>query len=86
MDWEMRPNSIQPQGDRDALVRPLYEACHPDDTFDDFKRRTAFSLQDRCLLRAWRAGVERLMHATPNKQVTAAPIGTAVEDQRCCCC
>lgn len=53
------------QEDPDTLARPLYEACHPDDTFDDFKRRTAFSLQDRCLLRAWRAGVRRLMRTTP---------------------
>lgn len=52
-------------GTPDTLARPLYEACHPDDTFDDLKRRTAFSLQDRCLLRARRAGVERLMHAMP---------------------
>lgn len=78
----MRPNSIQSQGDLDALARSLYEACHPDDTFDDFKRRTAFSRQDRCLLRAWRTGVERLMrrHAAKN-QVTAVPICTAVTDQ-----
>jgi hypothetical protein len=61
----MRPNSIPSQGNLDALVQRLYEACHSDDTFDDFKRRTAFSLQDRCLLRAWCAGVERLMRATP---------------------
>lgn len=56
----MKPGHEQLENDPDALVRRLYEACHPDDTFDDFCRRAAFSVQERCLLKAWRASVVRM--------------------------
>ena len=53
----------------DALIRAEYERCHPDDTFDDLKRRARFSKEDRCLLRDWRALAKRLER---EKQVDAA--------------
>lgn len=40
-------------------ARAAYDACHPDDGFDDLKRRAAFSKEDRCLLRDWLAAVRR---------------------------
>ncbi len=43
---------------RDAIEREagrLYEDCHPGDSFDDLKRRAAFSKEDRMLLRDWLA-------------------------------
>lgn len=36
---------------------PLYDRCHPDDSFLDLKRRAAFSKEDRMLLRDWLAAV-----------------------------
>ena len=39
----------------EALVREDYDRCHPDDCFDDLKRRAAFSKEDRCLYRDWLA-------------------------------
>jgi hypothetical protein len=35
------------------LARRAYEACHPDDTFDDLKRRARFTREAAGLLRAW---------------------------------
>lgn len=40
-------------------ARAAYDACHPDDSFDDLKRRAAFSKEDRCLLRDWLVAAER---------------------------
>ncbi len=37
-----------------AIARAAYEACHPDDTFEDLMRRAVFSKEDRGLLRDWR--------------------------------
>lgn len=45
-------------GDPDAVereARRLYDACHPNDGFDDLKHRAAFSREDRMLLRDWLA-------------------------------
>jgi hypothetical protein len=49
-----------PDGEKECtdiipLIRQDYERCHPDDTFDDLKRRTRFSKEDRGLLRDWMA-------------------------------
>lgn len=41
----------------EATTRAAYEACHPDDGFDDLLHRAAFSKEDRYLLRDWRAAV-----------------------------
>ena len=38
-------------------ARLRYDACHPDDSFDDLKRRAPFSKEDRLLLRDWLAAV-----------------------------
>ena len=40
-------------------ARAAYDSCHPDDSFDDLKRRASFSKEDRCLLRDWLAATER---------------------------
>jgi hypothetical protein len=39
----------------ESLVRNRYEQLHPDDTFDDLKRRARFSKDDKGLLRDWLA-------------------------------
>jgi hypothetical protein len=43
----------------EAIARDAYDRCHPDDTFDDMKRRSRFSKEDRGLLRDWLAFAER---------------------------
>lgn len=48
----------------EGAARSAYDACHPDDSFDDMKRRAAFSKEDRCLLRDWLAATGR----KPNRQ------------------
>ena len=37
----------------ESLVRDDYGRSHPDDTFDDMKRRAAFAREDRGLYRDW---------------------------------
>jgi hypothetical protein len=39
----------------ESLVRPEYERCHPDETWEDLKRRAAFTREDKGLLRDWMA-------------------------------
>jgi len=43
----------------EQVAREAYDRCHPDDSFDDLKRRSAFSKEDRCLLRDWLSYAER---------------------------
>lgn len=38
-------------------ARAAYDSCHPDDSFEDLKRRAAFSKEDRFLLRQWLAAM-----------------------------
>ena len=40
-------------------IRADYERCHPNDTFDDLKRRAHFAKEDKGLLRDWLAIAER---------------------------
>lgn len=54
----MKPQSLDPNALEEA-ARAAYDACHPDDSFDDLKRRASFSKEDRCLLRDWLAAAER---------------------------
>jgi hypothetical protein len=42
---------LHPETER--WIRDRYGRIHPDDTFDDLKRRAAFSRQDAGLLRDW---------------------------------
>jgi hypothetical protein len=37
----------------ESLIRSDYERCHPDETFEDMKRRAQFTKEDRGLLYAW---------------------------------
>lgn len=39
----------------ESLIREDFERCHPDDTFEDLKRRSSFSKEDKGLLRDWMA-------------------------------
>ncbi|MCK1579522.1 hypothetical protein IVB03_08000 [Bradyrhizobium sp. 168] len=48
------PNNEE-QSYLESLVRAEFERCHPDDTFEDLKRRAAFSKEDKGLLRDWMA-------------------------------
>jgi len=57
----------------ESLIRKDYERCHPDDTLEDMKRRSAFSKEDKGLLRDWMA-IAALRAAQ-----AAAPFGVAAE-------
>jgi len=46
-----RPDIVGQEAE--ARARAAYDACHPDDSFEDLKRRAAFSKEDRLLLRDW---------------------------------
>jgi hypothetical protein len=37
----------------EALARRSYEGCHPNDTFEDLKRRAGMTRLDAGLLRGW---------------------------------
>ncbi len=39
----------------ESLIRGDYERCHPGETLEDMKRRSAFSKEDKGLLRDWMA-------------------------------
>jgi len=39
----------------ETLIRADYERCHPDDTFDDLRRRARFAKEDKGLLADWMA-------------------------------
>lgn len=48
-----------------SLVRDEYDRLHPDDTFDDLKRRARFSKEDQGILRDWMAiAAQRVAAAT----------------------
>jgi hypothetical protein len=42
----------------EEIARASSDACHPQDSFDDLKRRAAFSKEDRMLLRDWLAAMQ----------------------------
>jgi len=35
------------------LIRDRFDATHPDDSFDDFRRRATFDKHDKGLLKHW---------------------------------
>ncbi len=37
----------------ETIAREEYDRCHPDDSFDDLKRRARFSKEDQGLLSDW---------------------------------
>lgn len=43
----------------ELLIQHDYERSHPEDTFDDLKRRARFSKEDKGVLRDWHALAER---------------------------
>lgn len=49
----------------EALIRDDFDACHPDDSFDDLKRRAPFSKEDKGLLREWMAVAAARAAAAP---------------------
>ncbi len=52
-------------GREEDLLRAEYERCHPDDDFDELRRRAAFSKEDRMLLQEWRAAIRARLAAAP---------------------
>lgn len=44
----------------ESFIRAEYERCHPDDTFEDLKRRARFSKEDQGLLQEWMALAAKL--------------------------
>lgn len=51
----IRPKDETERAYLEALIRDDYEYCHPDDTFDDMKRRAAFSREEKGIYRDWLA-------------------------------
>lgn len=48
----------------ESLVRADYERSHPGETFEDMKRRSRFSADDKGLLREWMALASQRAAAT----------------------
>lgn len=78
----MRSNSqhfVDPVDDAErafleSLIREDFARCHPGDSMDDMKRRSAFSKEDRGLLRDWMAvAAERaaMLRETPRFMIAA---------------
>lgn len=44
---------IATEADIEEIAREGYDRCHPDDSFADLVHRSAFSKEDRYLLRQW---------------------------------
>ncbi len=60
----------------ESLVRSDYERCHPDERFEDLKRRARFTKEDRGLLYEWmalaaRRGAERSAKSTVDLYIAA---------------
>jgi len=66
------PRSPDEEAELAALVRADYERCHPEDTFDDLRRRAAFSKADKGLLRDWLAVAARRLGTGPQAGRTAS--------------
>ncbi|MGY3036162.1 hypothetical protein ACVIIV_005332 [Bradyrhizobium sp. USDA 4354] len=49
------PGSTEDRTYLESLIKEDFERCHPDDTFEDLKRRASFSKEDKGLLRDWMA-------------------------------
>ena len=49
----VRPKDEVERAYLESLVRDEYARCHPEETFDDMKRRVPFSKEDRGLYRDW---------------------------------
>jgi hypothetical protein len=65
----IRPANEAERAYLESLVRADYDGSHPDDTFEDMKRRSAFTKEDRGLYRDWialaAARAEELRAASP---------------------
>lgn len=48
-----RAPSADRVGGLESRIRAEYERCHPQESFDDLKRRALFSKEDKGLLRQW---------------------------------
>lgn len=59
----------------ESLIREDYERCHPGETLEDMKRRSAFSKEDKGLLRDWMALAA--MRAATGRAI--APFAVAAE-------
>jgi hypothetical protein len=51
----LHPSDEEKRIDLESLIREDFERCHPNDTFDDLKKRASFSKEDKGLLRDWMA-------------------------------
>ena len=57
-----------------SLAQIEYERCHPEDSFEDLKRRARFSKEDKGLLREWfevAEGLDRALVARPLKPLSS---------------
>lgn len=69
-----RPKDEAERAYLEALIRDDYEYCHPDDTFDDMKRRASFSREDKGIYRDWLAFAAAMARA-----IAASPLSLAAE-------
>lgn len=70
----IRPASEMERIYLESLIREDYERCHPGETLEDIKHRSAFSKEDKGLLRDWMAiAAMRAARksAAPSKRVAA---------------
>ncbi|MBN9073621.1 MAG: hypothetical protein J0H34_18925 [Rhizobiales bacterium] len=51
----VRPRDEAGRAYLESLVRDEHDRCHPEDRFDDMKRRLPFSREDQGLYRDWLA-------------------------------
>ena len=69
----------------ESLIREDFERCHPDDTFEDLKRRASFSKEDKGLLRDWmavaaaRAAAAGAAKASPPHRTVTSALARPIE-------
>lgn len=51
----IRPASESERAFLESIIRADYERCHPGEALEDIKLRSAFSKEDKGLLRDWMA-------------------------------
>ena len=70
----VRPKDEAERAWLESLVREDYDRSHPGDTFDDMKRRSSFTKEDRGLYRDWLAVAAARAVALPAKAEGDFPI------------
>lgn len=69
--------SVKDTEELEAIAREAYNRHHPDDTFDDMKRRASFSKEDHGLLGDWL----RFAESQVNERTKSLPVDTGIPRQ-----